>query len=217
MSIFFAAIFLGFIYNAVPGPIFAESMKRGLTGGYSAALCVQLGSLSGDALWAILGLSGIGLLMSVDSLRIPLGIGGSCYLIYLAMDAWRHAKDQPISSNQSTHSSALLSGALLSLTSPHNIGYWIAIGSVLGSLGVQSPAWQDYSIFFIGFMVASVIWCFVCAGLIGLLAKQLNRIWTRLTYQIVAIVFLMLFVICQMCYGNGTLSTYLNLGDESLL
>lgn len=192
MSIFFAAILLGFIYNAIPGPIFAESMKRGLTGGYSAALAVQLGSLLGDALWAILGLSGIGLLMSIDSLRPPLGIFGSCYLFYLAIDAWQHANRQQLLPSQPTHSSALLSGALLSLTSPHNIGYWIAVGTVLGSLGVQSPAWQDYFIFFIGFMLASVFWCFVCAGLIGWLATQLNKIWRRLTYQLCAILFLLL-------------------------
>lgn len=189
MSIFFAAIFLGFIYNAVPGPIFAESMKRGLAGGYSAALFVQLGSLLGDALWAILGLSGIGLLMSIDSLRIPLGICGSFYLFYLAWDTWQQANNNQISLPGTQDLSAFKSGALLSLTSPHNIGYWAAIGSVMGSLGVQSPALQHYAIFFTGFMVISILWCFMCAGLIRFLVKNLNQLWTRRVYHFCAVFF----------------------------
>ena len=192
MSLYFAALFLGLIFNAVPGPIFVESFKRGLSGGYSAALAVQLGSLLGDATWAILGLLGVGLLMSIDGLRLPLGVAGSLYLFYLAYDSLKKSRSGIASDSVIEHESALMSGAAISLTSPHNLAYWAAIGSALGSLGIVNPQWTDYGIFFAGFMTASIFWCFFCAGLIQLLVKQLHQKWTRLTYRVCSILFLLL-------------------------
>ena len=43
------AFLLGFIFNATPGAVFAETIRHGMTGGYRAALSVQFGSLVGDA------------------------------------------------------------------------------------------------------------------------------------------------------------------------
>lgn len=192
MSLYFAALFLGLIFNAVPGPVFVESFKRGLSGGYPAALAVQLGSLLGDATWAILGLLGVGLLMSIDSLRLPLGIAGSLYLFYLAYDSLKKSKSGITTEPQATQASALASGAAISMTSPHNLAYWAAIGSALGSLGIVNPEWTDYGIFFAGFMTASIFWCFFCAGLIQLLVKQLHQKWTCLTYRICAVLFFLL-------------------------
>ena len=52
------AFLLGFIFNAAPGAVFAETVRRGMSGGYRVALSVQFGSLVGDAVWAILALPG---------------------------------------------------------------------------------------------------------------------------------------------------------------
>ena len=35
------AFLLGFIFNATPGAVFAETIRHGLSGGYRAALSVQ--------------------------------------------------------------------------------------------------------------------------------------------------------------------------------
>ena len=61
ISLFFAAFVFGLIFNAAPGAVFAETVRRGIRGGFRPALAVQLGSLAGDTLWALLGLSGVGL------------------------------------------------------------------------------------------------------------------------------------------------------------
>ncbi|MEC8549699.1 MAG: LysE family transporter, partial [Pseudomonadota bacterium] len=87
------AFLLGFIFNAAPGAVFAETVRRGMSGGYRVALSVQFGSLVGDAVWAILGLAGIGLLLQADMLKIPVGIAGSGYLAWLAWDSWRAASE----------------------------------------------------------------------------------------------------------------------------
>ncbi len=48
-TLFFAALLLGFLFNAAPGAVFAETIKVGVRGGFKPALAVQLGSLLGDA------------------------------------------------------------------------------------------------------------------------------------------------------------------------
>ena len=63
MNLFVNAFVFALVYNAMPGAVFAETVRRGALGGFRTALAVQLGSLSGDALWALLGLAGVGLLL----------------------------------------------------------------------------------------------------------------------------------------------------------
>ena len=73
------------------GAVFAETVRRGATGGFKAALAVQIGSLVGDATWAVLGLMGVGLLLQVDALKWPVGLVGAAYLIWLSWDSWKAA------------------------------------------------------------------------------------------------------------------------------
>jgi chemosensory pili system protein ChpE/L-lysine exporter family protein LysE/ArgO len=58
---------------------------------FKAALAVQIGSLVGDATWAVLGLMGVGLLLQVDALKWPVGLVGAAYLIWLSWDSWKAA------------------------------------------------------------------------------------------------------------------------------
>ena len=192
MTIFIAALLLGFIFSAAPGPVFAETLRQSISGGFRSALAVQFGSLVGDATWAILGLAGVGLLLQLEFLRIPLGIAGVLYLTYLAYDSWRSASQTINLQTNATNTKALRSGALLSLTNPQNIAYWAAIGSALGSLGIPDPTITDYAIYFSGFMVASILWCFICASLVTLLIHKLKPSWTNITYKICALAFLLL-------------------------
>ena len=55
------------------------------------ALAVQLGSLVGDALWAVLGMAGVGLLLQLPYLQLPIGIVGVLYLLWLGYDSWSAA------------------------------------------------------------------------------------------------------------------------------
>jgi chemosensory pili system protein ChpE len=195
ITLFIASFFLGLIFNAAPGPVFAETVRQAARGGYRPALAVQFGSLVGDASWAILGLAGIGLLLQLEWLRVIVGVAGVIYLVYLAWDSWQAAKKEfTVAGDGSAQRNALRSGVLLSLTNPQNVAYWAAIGSALGSVGVHEPTAIDYIIFFAGLMSASVVWCFVCAGIVARLFKNSNSTWTKVTYQLCAIAFFALAV-----------------------
>lgn len=193
-ALFISAFLLGLLFNAAPGAVFAETVRQGVRGGFRPALAVQVGSLVGDALWAVLGLVGIGLLLQLEWLRLPVGVAGAAYLAWLAWDAWKAASQefnvQPDAEEASRR--ALRAGVLLSVTNPQNIAYWAALGSALGAVGIQQPVPADYGVFFAGFMVSSVVWAFFCAAVVDRLFRRAGMQWARLTYRLCAVAFLAL-------------------------
>ena len=194
ISLFVSAFVLGLVFNAAPGAVFAETVRRGSAGGFRHALAVQFGSLLGDATWALLGLAGVGLMLQTDWLRWPAGIAGAAYLTWLAGQAWQSrdtAFDELAAAPASVAGSPLGSGALISLTNPQNVVYWAAIGGALVSAGISRPQPADYAIFFAGFMASSVIWCFLLAAVVGRAFRNRSR-WTHFTNELCAIAFLSL-------------------------
>ena len=196
MTILFAAFLLGLVFNATPGAVFAETVRRGAAGGFRAALAVQTGSLVGDATWAILGLMGVGLLLQVEAMKWPVGLVGAAYLIWLSCDSWKAASIAfSVHENQDEKArSGLKSGVILSLTNPQNLAYWAALGSALGALGIADPGIKDYAMFFSGFMIASVTWAVFCAAAIDRIFKKTGQKWVALTYRLCAVMFMLLAV-----------------------
>ena len=196
MIFFIQAFILGLLFNATPGVVFTETIKRGINGGFFPALYVQIGSLAGDALWAILGLLGIGILLNIDILKYPLSIIGIIYLIYLAYDSFisSNIKYEKIVVSKSIKNNALKSGVFLSITNPQNIAYWAALGSSFGALGIAEPQTSHYFIFFFGFISSSILWCFVCALAVEKIFKYTNSVIKKYIFRICTIVFLYLAV-----------------------
>lgn len=195
VTLFFTALLLGLIFNAAPGAVFAETIRQSIRGGFRPALAVQFGSLVGDAVWAVLGLFGVGLLLQLDILRLPIGVAGVAYLLWLAWEAWQEAnKPAPVAPNTpiNVQRHALRSGVTLSLTNPQNIAYWAALGSAMGAVGVHNPAPTHYAVFFAAFMLASFLWSFVCAGIVATVFQRADGVWSRLTYRACALAFLLL-------------------------
>lgn len=193
LALFLAAALLGLVYNAMPGAVFAETVRQGIRGGYRAALAVQIGSLTGDALWAVLGLAGIGLLLQLEWLRLPLGLAGTGYLLWLAWDTWQSAGRKYALDLDPGHCQkrALRAGMLISLTNPHNLAFWAAAGSALAAAGIQEPQPLDYAVFFTGFMLCSLLWCFVCAALVARVVRSSSRRWTAFLHKACAFAFLL--------------------------
>src|SRR5262249_21723939 len=163
--------------------------------GFRPAFAVQIGSLTGDALWAVLGLAGVGLLLQLAYLRAPIGVAGIGYLLWLAWDTWRASTfELNLNSNDSgdRNHKALRSGIVLSLTNPQNVAYWAALGSALGAFGVQNPTTSDYVTFFSGFMLASIVWAFVVAALVDWALGKTDVRWAQVTYRVCAAAFLIL-------------------------
>ena len=91
IELFFSAMALGFLFNAAPGAIFTESLRRGLKGGFKSALYVQFGSLVGDLIWAVIGLGGAAILFEIDAIKMPMAIFGGVLLAWLAFNSFLDA------------------------------------------------------------------------------------------------------------------------------
>jgi chemosensory pili system protein ChpE len=171
LGLFFTAVGFGFLFNATPGAIFTESLRRGLRGGYRPALAVQIGSLAGDFVWAVMGLLGAAALFTLPYVEVPLALAGSMLLFWLSWQTFRdglsHVPKFDPSAGTNIERSALSVGAALSLSNPMNITYWAGLGGTISALGVSDPGWLAFSVFLTGFMISSVTWCFIAAGIIA--------------------------------------------------
>lgn len=182
-DLFYALVF-GFVFCLSPGAVLAETLRRGLLHGFIPALLVQIGSLVGDAVWAVIGLTGIALLIQHDAVRVPLTIVCALYLAWLGVrsliDAWH--LPAPSHAPASSGRNALAVGAAISLANPKNIIYWGALGSALSGIVGTTPSHGQTLMFFAGFMLASVLSCFLIAALVNLLRQNASPLWQRISY-----------------------------------
>lgn len=197
LAIFFYALVFGFVFCLSPGAVLAETLRRGLLQGFTPALLVQVGSLVGDAVWAVIGLTGIALLIQHDAVRVPLTVICALYLAWLGirslLDAWQ--LPQMDSAPASSGKNALAVGAAISLANPKNIVYWGALGSALSGIVGATPSNGQTLMFFAGFMLASVLSCFLTAALVNLLRKNASPTWQRISYGACGVVLLYLAIL----------------------
>ena len=181
IDLFLSAVALGFLFNAAPGAIFAESLRRGIKGGFAPAFRVQIGSLVGDITWACLGLLGVAALFQLPVVERPLAYFGAALLGYLAFSSFKDAfapMPEIGQSHPSTRKSDFTIGISMSLSNPMNVTYWAGLGGTITALGVKDPTGLAFTVFLAGFMASSIIWCFVCAGFIGLTRHMISpRAW----------------------------------------
>ena len=193
LTLIATAFGLGLLFGAAPGPVFAATVQVGVRGGFKPALAVQLGSIVGDGVWAVLGLAGVGVLLQLTSLRLAIGAASIAYLLWLAWQSWSASRVEfSLDAKPGTHDTrrAWRTGALLSLTNPQNVAYWAAIGSALGALGIDKPTFGDYSVYFAGFMLSSVVWAFLFAALVDRVLGGAGARYARITYLACALAFL---------------------------
>ncbi len=188
LPVLLAGLALGFLFNATPGAVFAETLRRGLRGGFRPAFDVQLGSLVGDATWAVAGLTASGALLAIPAVRLPLAAAGAVYLLWLGVQGLRDAlatrdpAEGPRAAAPAAavhRAGAVRAGVLLSVTNPQNIGFWAAVGAVVPALGGPQPAAADLVWFFAGFIASSVAWCFICAALVAWMRHALPDLMVR--------------------------------------
>ncbi|GGK00412.1 LysE family translocator [Pseudomonas matsuisoli] len=197
LAVFLSALLSGFVFCLSPGAVLAETLRRGLLHGFRPALLVQIGSLLGDALWAVIGLTGLALLLTLDAVRVPLTFVCAAYLAWLAFrsfqDAWSPSADESAAAPQARN--ALLAGAALSITNPKNIVFWGALGSALAGIVGDSPTFTQTTMFFAGFMTAAVLSCFISAALVDWLRRASSPTWHRVSHGLCGALLLVLAAI----------------------
>lgn len=133
---FAAAYAIQVVAVASPGPGVALLLGLGLSRGRTFALAASLGIAVGTACLALATTQGLGLLMErVAWLSTVIRVAGACYLMWLAIKAWKRALTPPkIQIASASGSGSLLrsfgSGLAMQLTNPKAIVFWLAIAAV---------------------------------------------------------------------------------------
>jgi chemosensory pili system protein ChpE len=77
----------------------------------------------------------------------------------------------------------------------------------MGAVGITDPTIKHYAIFFAGFMGSSILWSFLCAGLVDRVFGKAGVRWARLSYRACAVAFLLLALSSLQNLWNSDLVT----------
>ena len=188
---------LGWSVAWPPGPVNAEMLRRSVLprsqgGGFWAAWQLGLGACTGDFLWALAVMTGAGALLNTPRVRQILAIISFVLLLFLAgmfaLGAWRAARSQRktldgegVSNNgkRLTGRRGYFLGLTLALTSPWNLGFWLAV--VGGQQSVMNNSSFGNSLAFaISVVLGAVVWTLV----FSVAVKQGGRIFAQPAWQV---------------------------------
>ena len=185
---------LGWSVAWPPGPVNAEMLRRTLLpswrgGGFWGAWQLGLGACTGDFLWAVAVMTGAGALLNAPRIRLALALVSFVLLLFLAgmfaLGAWRSARQKSSSDDKANNPQqpkkygGYLLGLTMALTSPWNLGFWLAV--IGGQQSVTRDASLGNSLAFAGSVVlGAVAWTLVFSMAI----KQGARIFSRPAWQV---------------------------------
>jgi chemosensory pili system protein ChpE len=131
ITLFLSSFALGLAFCAPPGATTVEALRRGLARGFRPALLVELGSLIGDATWALIALIGAAFLVQNRPARLLLGVVGTWFLLRPAWHALRDAKRGAIPAPKPAAAHGdFTTGAVLSLGNPCAIAFWLGVDAL---------------------------------------------------------------------------------------
>ncbi|MBD3786408.1 MAG: LysE family translocator [Sphingomonadales bacterium] len=90
-----AAIYVVHLAAAIsPGPAILMAARTGMTEGFARSLWLSVGIGLGATVWAAAALFGLSVLFAMaPAALVALKLAGAAYLIWIALQIWRHAPD----------------------------------------------------------------------------------------------------------------------------
>lgn len=188
--IFATAFVLEVIFCAIPGAVTAEALRRGISRGYRPALWIQLGSLIGDLVWAVIALVGLAVLFESVPVRLGLGLIGCLFMLYLAVRALADAKRGEMPEGiEGVERGDFMTGVVLSTGNPFQLAFWLGIGATTIASIAPHPAAEHYLVFMLGFAIGGFLWCFFFAYVVSVGRRFINAHTFRII-QLVCGIFL---------------------------
>ncbi|MBC6404122.1 MAG: LysE family translocator [Rhodospirillales bacterium] len=121
-----------------PGPAMLYTIRTTLTCGRAAGIATGLGLGTMAATWTLLASLGLdGLFRLFPWAYTTFKILGAAYLLYIAWNTWRGAK-QPIGPAAPAHADAFLGGILVNLANPKSVLFAAAVLVVIFPAGISA-------------------------------------------------------------------------------
>ena len=176
-------------------------MRTAMLSGWRPAAVLGLGSTLGDLCYALLSATSLALLLQYRNVRLALWLIGSVALVWLmlrmlqetleprALAASGNGADDgaapaPAARTDGAH---FRRGLVLALASPSAILWFAAAGGSLIAATATTPG--AFAIFLAGFLLASILWSFVLAGVVSRTHHVFGRGGQRLLALVSALLF----------------------------
>jgi threonine/homoserine/homoserine lactone efflux protein len=176
--LFLQSLLIGFSIAAPVGPIGLLTIQRTLQLGQRAGLATGLGAACADAVYGAVGAFGVtALIDAMTAARLPLVVGGSAFLLWLAYRTWRSAvPERPAQAHSGAQLLRCFTGTfVLTLSNPATILSFVAVfGTLAGTLAVASP-WTMV----VGVLIGSALWWWLLSALVGRWRERFDRRWHR--------------------------------------
>ncbi len=162
-----AGLLLGLSVAAPVGPMGLLVINRTLALGFTAGLATGLGIAVGDATYGAIAASGLAVVAEfIRSGETLLRLGGGAFLVWLGVQAWRHA-GTPREARLSGTSGLARSFAIavgLTLTNPATILSFIAYFGALGLAAGQGGA----AVLVAGVFLGSALWWLLLSAAVSM-------------------------------------------------
>ena len=189
---------LGWSVAWPPGPVNAEMLRRSVMphsqgGGFWAAWRVGLGACTGDFLWALAVMTGAGAVLNTPRIRQILAVISFVMLLFLAgmfaLGAWRAGHSLrteegdsaavPNTGNRLKGRTGFLLGFTLAMTSPWNLGFWLAVIGGQQSVS-RDPSFANSLAFAGSVVLGAVAWTLV----FSMAVKHGGKFFARPAWQV---------------------------------
>ncbi|MDN0081282.1 LysE family transporter [Crenobacter sp. SG2305] len=179
VALFSQALLVGWAIAAPVGPIGLLVIERTLRYGRAAGLVTGLGAASADALYATVGVAGLGMLTAwLTRLALPLALFGSGFLIWLGVATLRRAPAERAAAGAGAGLAGYaVSAFALTLSNPLTVLSFVAVFA--GLAGRQAPGAVAGVVMIAGVFCGSVLWWLMLAGTVGWLGGKLSTCWRR--------------------------------------
>lgn len=177
-AIFLQSLVIGLSIAAPVGPIGLLVIQRTLQRGRFFGLATGLGAAVADAAYGAIGAFGVTRLIDwLQSMRLPLALGGGAFLLWLAWKSWTApVATEAAKVGESCGALAAFAGTfVLTLSNPATIFSFIAIFGMLGARAAVSSPWPMIA----GVLIGSALWWVFLSTLITHLRERFDQVWQR--------------------------------------
>ncbi len=170
LAAFVSVVLIHLLAAMSPGPSFVVAVRMAAADGFRVAAALALGFGLGAALWAAAAMAGLALLFQVAPwLFTALKIVGGAFLLWIALQMWRHARDPlPVAAPGTparTPASAVRFGFLTFAANPKTAAFF---GAVFVGLVPAEAGWPVRAALLAAIFVNECAWYLVVARVFSL-------------------------------------------------
>lgn len=180
-ALFAQSLLIGLSIAAPVGPIGLLVIQRTLQRGSVVGLATGLGAAAADALYGAVGAFGVSWLIdAMVGARVPLGLGGGAFLLWLAWRTWRsRPAEKAAQAGGGAGLLACFAGTFaLTLSNPATIFSFIAVFGTLGARLHSGSPWTMVA----GVLAGSALWWLLLSAGVGRLRSRFDaraRLWVN--------------------------------------